>query len=261
MPATWQLPPGVTRPLWEYLHDPDLARRYDEQLAGTPLLVVDLAFVREHCQPPGRIIDLGCGTGRLSLDLAQRGYRPVAVDLSPEMLKVLGAKAQALGLAVPRVCTNLVDLGGLADESFDHAACLFSTLGMIVGAKARRRALGHVYRLLRPGGTFILHVHNRWFHVWTRHGRRLLLRDLLLSVLRRQAAGDYDMPAQQGLGSLTMHLFTRREVVCLLLGAGFVVDQVRPLSLHADARLACARWLSWLRSYGYLIAARKPATA
>ncbi len=167
MPADWQFPPGVTRALWDYLHDPSIARDYDARLAGTPLLTLDQAFVLEHCRPPGRFLDLGCGTGRLALTLAAHGYQPVAVDLSPEMLKVLGEKATAAGVAIPRLCANLVALGCLDDATFDHAACLFGTLGMIAGADARRTAVQHVAHVLRPGGTFVLHVHNRWFNFWT----------------------------------------------------------------------------------------------
>ena len=253
MPADWQLPPGVSRGLWDYFHDPAIARAYDAMLENTPLLAIYQAFVLKHAQPPGKILDLGCGTGRLAITLAQRGYQPVAVDLSPEMLKVLGEKATALGLAIPRVCANLVELGMFADQSFDHAACLFSTLGLIVGAEARRRVIAEAYRLLRPGGVFVLHVHNRWFNVWTGPGRGLLLRDLL-----GHDGGDYDMPPHQGVGRLTIHLFTRREIVRLLKSCGFGIVTVRPLSLRNDGRLACPWWFGRLRSYGYLITARKP---
>ncbi len=253
MPADWQLPPGVSRALWDYFHDAALARSYDQTLANTPLLAIDQAFVLEHCRPPGTIIDLGAGTGRLAITLAQHGYRPIAVDLSPEMLKVLREKSAAFGLDIPCVSANLVELGMFADQSFDHAACLFSTLGLIVGADSRRRFLAHVLRLLRPGGIFVLHVHNRWFNVWTAQGRRLLLGDLL-----HGASGDYEMPAHQGVGSLTMHLFTRREIGKLLRSVGFEIVEVRPLSLNADGRLRAPWWLGRLRSYGYLVATRKP---
>jgi ubiquinone/menaquinone biosynthesis C-methylase UbiE len=251
------LPAGVSAGLWHQSRDAEFARGYDAGLVDTSLLQVDRDFVLEHCKPAGRLIDLGCGTGRLAIAAAQHGHRPVGVDLSPEMLKVLGAKADSLGLTIPTVCANLVQLDIVADASFDHAACLFSTLGLIVGAAARRRVLHHVHRLLRPGGNFVLHVHNRWFNVWTRHGRRLLLKDVIDSWLGRADAGDYQTIAP-GFGTMTMHLFTRGEVVRLLRSAGFEIVEVRSISHRPDGWLACPWWLGRLRSYGYLIAARKP---
>ena len=110
MPADWELPTGVSRALWDSFHDPAVARNYDALLRDTPLMTIDQQFVLEHCQPAGKIIDLGCGTGRLAITLAQQGYQPVAVDLSPEMLKVLSEKAASLGLTIPSVCANLVEL-------------------------------------------------------------------------------------------------------------------------------------------------------
>jgi SAM-dependent methyltransferase len=170
------------------------------------------------------------------------------------MLKVLREKAGALHLDLPCVCGNLVELGMFADASFDHAACLFSTLGLIVGADARRRFIAHVARILRPDGVFVVHVHNRWFNIWTSQGRRLLAKDLLTG-----SSGDYAMPAHDGVGSLLMHLFTRREIVNLLRSVGFETVEVRPVSLQADGKLSMPWWFGRLRAYGYLIAARKPA--
>src|SRR5438105_1908839 len=81
---------------------------------------------------------------------------------------------------------------------------------------SRLTMLRHVFRVLCPGGVFALHIHNRWFNIWTRPGRCLVLADLVGSWLGRRTPGDYEMPPHQGLGSLTMHLFTRREIMQLL---------------------------------------------
>src|SRR5262245_53325830 len=201
----WQLPPGVNRGLWDYLHNAELAHTYDADLAGSSLLRVDLAFCEQYFDRPGRLLDLGCGTGRLLLPFARRGYWVLGVDLSEAMLKVAADKARAAGVAVNLLRANLVELDALAHGRFDYAACLFSTLGMIAGAEQRRRVVGHAFRLLRPGGKFILHVHNRWFSCWDRHGRRWLLADLFRRLWRRAAAGDRLMPAHDGLPPLTMH--------------------------------------------------------
>lgn len=101
-PADWQLPPGVNRGLWDYVHSAGVARGYDAGLAGTPLFDADRRFVERHCPRPGRLIDLGCGTGRLLVPFARRGFRVLGVDLSEEMLRVAGEKAAAAGVAIHR---------------------------------------------------------------------------------------------------------------------------------------------------------------
>jgi SAM-dependent methyltransferase len=254
-PADWQLPPGVNRGLWDYLHDPGIARGYDAGLADSPLFAIDRRFVEEHAGArPGRLIDLGCGTGRLLVPFAQRSWFALGVDLSAEMLAVARDKARLAGVTVELLQANLTELDALADGSFDLAACLFSTLGMVIGADMRERVVRHAFRLLRPGGRFVLHVHNRWFNAWEPAGRRWLLGELF----RRHGRGDRHMPPHQGIAGLVLHLFTRREAVGLLSRAGFHIVEVRPVSLRRDGRLACPWWFGWLRAYGYLIAAERP---
>jgi SAM-dependent methyltransferase len=256
-PADWQLPPGVTRGLWDYLHDPAVARNYDADLAGSTLFAADEAFARRHFDRPGRLLDLGCGTGRLLVPFARRGYWVLGVDLSEEMLRVAGEKAAAAGVTVHRLKANLADLGGLRDATFDYAACLFSTLGIVAGAGPRRRVVEHAHRLLRPGGRFVLHVHNRWFNAWDPQGRAWLLNNGVASLLGWAAAGDRLMPVHQGIAGLTLHLFTRREAVRLLRGAGFRIREVYPVGLAADGRLPHPWWFGRLRAYGYLLAAER----
>lgn len=252
-PPDWQIPPGVSRGLWDYLHDAELAGRYDERLAGTPLAEVDVVFTLEQFPPAGRVVDLGCGTGRLLAALAARGFDCVGVDLSPEMLAVARRKVPAAEF----VQANLVELDALPDASFDAAACLFSTLGMIGGADNRRRVLGHFARILKPGGVLVLHAHSKGFSVWDHSGRRWLLADVWKRFVGRPDVGDRPMPVHQGVAGLALHQFTRRELTRLLADAGFDVAVIRALSLKSDGRLNAPWWLPSWRAYGYLIAARK----
>jgi SAM-dependent methyltransferase len=255
--ADWQLPAGVNRGVWEYVHDRRLARTYDDSLRDCGLLQIDQTFVERHCTAPGRVIDLGCGTGRVLIPLAQRGHWVLGVDLSQEMLAIAREKALAAHVSIQCLRANVVELDGLADGSFDCALCLFSTLGMIAGRAPRRRLLAQVHRLLRPGGTFLLHAHNRWFNFWDPQGRQWLFRDIGRALLRSASSGDRDMPAHDGQGRLTLHLFTRREICRLLRHAGFQIVEVKPVSLRPDGSLARPWWFGWLRSYGYLIGARR----
>jgi SAM-dependent methyltransferase len=258
-PADWQLPPGVTRGLWDYVHDAALARAYDASLAGSPLLDADVRFAERHFPSPGWLLDVGCGTGRLLVAFARNGFRTVGVDLSGEMLRVAGEKARETAVVVHRVQANIVELDGLRDGTFDYAACLFSTLGMVSGARERRQVVGHIHRLLRPGGRFVLHVHNRWFSLWDRIGRRWLAADLVKSLFGRPDAGDRAMPVHQGIAGLSIHLFTRGEALRLLRDAGFRILEVRPVSLQGSGELPRSWFFGRLRAYGYLIAAERLA--
>jgi SAM-dependent methyltransferase len=241
----WQLPPGVDRGLWDYLHNEALAQSYDDKLAGTPLLDVDLRFAERHFQKPGRLIDLGCGTGRLLIPFARKGFDCLGVDLSDAMLAVVKEKANREGLAIPCLKANLVQLDAVADHGFAYAACLFSTLGMIRGQANRRAFLGHVYRLLKPGGVFVLHVHNRRF----RFGRSL--------GKKGKEKGDRTMPQAHGGADLTLHHFTRSEIERALRTTGFAVRDVEPVSASTAAELRRKWFFPGVRAYGYLIAAGK----
>jgi SAM-dependent methyltransferase len=241
----WQLAPGVDRGLWDYLHNEVMVRAYDESLAGTPLLQADLEFCERHFQTPGRLIDLGCGTGRLLVHFARKGFDCLGVDLSEAMLAIADEKTKRQGLSVSLLKANLVELDAIADASFDHAACLFSTLGMICGAENRQRFLRHVARILKPGGIFVVHVHNRWFRFGRGLGRK------------GTEKGDRVMPQAHGGAELTLHHFTKREAAAVLNEVGFAICGTDPIGLGANGRLRWSWWLPSIRAYGVLIAARK----
>lgn len=246
-PADWQLPPGVDRGLWDYLHSDDMVAGYDAQIAESPLARLDVAFCETAFTSPGRLVDLGCGTGRLAIHFAARGFDCVGVDLADEMLAKARANADARGVKVEWVRGNLVDLAELPSASFDYAACLFSTLGMLRGEANRRSVVANAARLLKPCGRFVLHVHNRWYFGL---GRKQLAKQAWRTILRRASAGDVTMRQAYGGAPLTLHHFTRREAKRLLEDAGFVVKQIEEIEDNGGAWPAS-------RTYGYLLLAER----
>ncbi|MGH9154829.1 MAG: class I SAM-dependent methyltransferase [Acidimicrobiales bacterium] len=71
---------------------------------------------------PGSVLDAGCGTGRLALELARRGIDTVGVDLDPTMLAAARAKAPGLAWLLDDLATvQVVDGAGLA-RRFDVVA-------------------------------------------------------------------------------------------------------------------------------------------
>ena len=75
---SWQLPPGVSRGLWDYVHASHIADDYDEYFAFNSLFETDGAILRRQFDPPGLVADLGCGTGRalVHVVLRRRGMTP-----------------------------------------------------------------------------------------------------------------------------------------------------------------------------------------
>ena len=233
MPSDWQLPPGVSRSLWEFAADRVLAETEDQHLGQTPLLEFDHRLVSEWFDTSGRLIDLGCGTGR-SLELfARRGFACTGVDLSQPSLVVAGRRLAEAGLAATLLRGNLCELMALPDGQFDYALLLFGTLGMVAGGDSRRRVLTEAHRLLVPGGRLALHVHSLWPHLFLPAGRGWLLRDLASRLVGSAAAGDTHRD-YRGIPRIYHHVFSRRELHALLRNAGFTVTREIPLAPLPD---------------------------
>jgi SAM-dependent methyltransferase len=107
--------------------------------------------------PPGaRVLEVGCGPGRLSILLAgRRGLQVTGLDLDPAMIQLAQAKADRSGSGGQRRPSFLVgDVASLAfpDRSFD---LVLSTLSMHHWADPAA-GLAEVARVLRPGGRALL---------------------------------------------------------------------------------------------------------
>lgn len=233
----WQLPAGVDRGLHDYLRSAEMVAGYDAMMAITPLAALDCEFCERWFPAAGKLLDLGCGTGRLGRHFGPLGFDYLGVDLSDEMLAV--AEAQKASDREQFQKANLVEL---PEEiaGFDYAACLFSTMGMIRGAQNQAEVLRNAYRALRPGGRLVLHVHNRYFYGLGIAGWRSG------ELTRRQAYGG---------APLTLHHFSLGEALRAVREAGFLLLEFAPMS--ASGWLTKPWCLPKLRSYGYLLAVER----
>jgi ubiquinone/menaquinone biosynthesis C-methylase UbiE len=92
-------------------------------------------------------LDVGCGTGFLSLELAGRGHRVVGIDLAPTMLELAGRKAKAQGLAARFETADAENLPYPA-QSFD----LVISRHVLWTLPHPEAAIDDWLRVLRPGG-------------------------------------------------------------------------------------------------------------
>lgn len=112
--------------------------------------------------PPegGSILELGTGTGRIAIPLAERGFTVTGVDIAPSMLAQAEARHAQLA---PEVAARLRfvrgDLRSLAlGQSYDAVIATFFTLAHVQPAVAWKQAFAGVARHLNPGGRFAAHL-------------------------------------------------------------------------------------------------------
>lgn len=252
--ADWQLPPGVSRSLWEFAHDRSIARDEQPHLAGSPLLKMDQQLVEQWLPEPGRVADLGCGTGRIALSLARRGFEVLGVDLSCESLQVALEKAEGEGLRLSAIEGNLCELDCIADQSCDVALLMFATLGMVSGRENRAQILTHAARILKPGGRLVLHAHSIWSQRIARAGRWWILRDLWRRLIGSTSAGD-TFQDYRGIPGMYHHLFTRGELLGLLKQSGFKPVDVVTLIPEGESGLRVERRARDTQAVGWIILA------
>jgi ubiquinone/menaquinone biosynthesis C-methylase UbiE len=107
------------------------------------------------------VLEVGCGTGNISLALARRGARVVGVDVSGPMLAVAERKARRQGFA-PVWIRGLAGFLPFAETSFDGVISILA-LDFIPD---RPGAVREMVRVLRPGGFLVLALLNR-YSLWT----------------------------------------------------------------------------------------------
>ena len=249
-------PPGGAASRWEYAHAEHIAREYDDYFALYDLFDFDEQVLAKYFAKPGIVADLGCGTGRALIPLARRGFRGLAIDLSPHMLKIVGEKAAAEKLPIWRVRANLVDLDCLRDQTADYCTCLFSTLGMVRGRRNRQRILEHAWRILKPGGLFVVHVHNFWYSLFYPAGRRYLLGHFLAALVNRDLERGDKFFDYLGIPKMFLHTYGERELLRVLKEAGFRVRE--RIRLHATRHALCASWfLGCICANGWIVVCAK----
>ena len=145
---------GVTLDLWRRAIPPEQT-------------TVEAEFLIDHlnCDAGARVLDVPCGNGRLSFELAQRGLRITGVDISEEFIEEArsiqsnqsGPPATAGGSDLStRVEFLLRDMRHLEDQAiYDGAYCFGNSFAFLEHAEMNR-FLGAIARALKPGARFII---------------------------------------------------------------------------------------------------------
>jgi len=133
---------------------------YDLVSAHDPALKGDVAFYAQRIPRGSWVLELGCGTGRVGLPLAQDDRAVVGLDLSPAMLQRAQAKRARLAAEVAQR-TGFV-LGDMTrfdlKTEFDAVIAPFFGFSHLPPGEARRQAFACIARALRPAGLAVIHA-------------------------------------------------------------------------------------------------------
>ena len=144
---------------WQIFFDGHAPQYMENIFTKNTLAEVDFLEAELSLPPGSAILDMGCGTGRHSVELARRGYRVTGVDLSAGMLAQAKQAAQQAGVQVEWVQS---DARAFSSEArFDAAICLCEGAFGLVGSGEDPEAhdpaiLQRIFTALQPGALFIL---------------------------------------------------------------------------------------------------------
>ncbi len=157
--------------------------------------------------PPGRALDLGCGTGTTSVFMARNGWDVTGVDFVPRAIRLARARAQAARVSIAFLVGDVTLLHKLPiapgfDLLFDQG-CFHS-----LPEAAQAAYAGEITRMARSGATYLLYAFGRQPEV----GRRRFFPKGIAPDGVRARFPDFDMvEARPGTDPFGSHWFTMRR--------------------------------------------------
>jgi SAM-dependent methyltransferase len=201
----------------------------EKSAAEVEFLIEQLGL--EHGQ---RVLDIPCGHGRHSVELARRGLRVVGVDLNSEPLELARMAAREAGVQVD---LRRVDMREIEfREEFDAVLNLWTSFGYFESEAEDRLVLDRAWRALRPGGALVIETINlhgvlRRFEPRAWHdlgGGRLLLEERAFDPWTGKMHSGWTLVEPSGERiemAFATRTYTLVELSGMMAAAGFDVER------------------------------------
>lgn len=202
---------------------------------------VDLPFYREYAvNTGGNVLELCCGTGRLTVPLAEAGVGITGMDLSEPMLGRAGEKARDAGVEIPFVLDDIRSFQ--LDRMFDMVFIPFNSLQGIFNWRDVLAVFERVTAHLKPGGLFIFDIFNPDFdYMRVRKdqpvdlfrfdlddGRPVTIRetcDYDAAAQVNRVTWYFDVAGETFTAGLDVRCFFPQEILALVNAAGIEVNE------------------------------------
>jgi len=190
-------------------------------------------------EPRARVLHLGCGAGRQTIELALRGYRVLGLDDAEASLTEARQAAKSQRLNIHFLKSELTQIP-YRDE-FDAVVCLAGAFGRLIKERDDERALISARKALKPGGMFLLDLPNK----------ERLMRHFEPTAWEQSGEGRGDVALDKASYNLeTGRLETQRTLVGKDGGRKAVFLSERVYTLTEIKTLLAAAGLSYRQCWG-----------
>ena len=143
-----------------------VSRYYDDENNFTD--DVDM-YVKLAGRKKNEILELGCGTGRIVIPLAEKGHPVTGIDFSEPMLNCARIKiGKCPPQAARRITLMLGDISNFSlDRQFDVVIIAFNSLLSVPGFRRQQAVLANAWNHLKPGGKLVVSVINPDLNVFS----------------------------------------------------------------------------------------------
>jgi len=196
-------------------------------------LEAEIDFVLNKIKPTDRVLELGCGYGRVLLLLAEKSGLAVSIDTALDSLRLHGDLCQN----VPRCSVLAIDAGrlGFKDGQFDKVVCVQN--GISAFKLEQKVLIAEALRVTRPGGSVILSSYTERFWEDRLAWFRLQAENGLIGEIDEENTGEGLIVCKDGFKSTTV---TAHDFRALASSFGLVplVTEVNGSSLFCELRKA-----------------------
>ena len=195
---------------------------------------IDCLF-HKYGRKPELVLDLACGTGTLTLELSQRGYDMIGIDLSEDMLCVATDKAPHIRF----LCQDMTEFELYG--TVDAIVCTLDAVNYITDKKRLKKMFKLVHNYLNPDGLFI-------FDINTEHKLKNVLSDNTFIYDEQNVFYTWENYYRQGISTQILNFFVEsgdgyRRFIEEHIQRAYSVSEIK--EMLKDAKLELLEITAW----------------